>query len=232
MSAATTLYLPTLRTSGGISTRESVGTAILDQRLYIFGGNVGNQAASNELFSVNTNDKTVAPIRSNSSEVPRPNNQPLMLAISPTQFVVFGGNEDTGSKKRFTDDFFVFDTNTTEWTNLAKRVAGTMPPHRNRPSIAVSPDAKIYLFGGSTEDKDRGTFDYLNDLHVLDLPTMRWSVLMENATVGVDIPNPVTGCHAAIVGPYPVIHGGLSGTAGQWLAMDKRFYFFDTNSTQ
>lgn len=81
------------------------------------------------------------------------------------RMVVFGGTN--GSKK--VNDLHILDLRTREWTQ--PEVRGRPPSPRESHTATLIGNDRIVIFGGSGE----GEGNYLNDLHVLDLKTMRWT---------------------------------------------------------
>lgn len=79
-------------------------------------------------------------------------------------FVVFGGYD---GKLRLNDIFFL-NLDTGCWT--APLIHGT-PPSRRLGHASVVTGDKLVVFGGDDGNKER---ELLNDLHILDLPSMRW----------------------------------------------------------
>lgn len=79
-------------------------------------------------------------------------------------FVVFGGYD---GKFRLNDIFFL-NLDTGCWT--IPLIHGT-PPSRRLGHASVVAGDKLVIFGGDDGNKDR---ELLNDLHILDLPTMKW----------------------------------------------------------
>ena len=93
------------------------------------------------------------------------------------KMIVFGGTN--GSKK--VNDLYVLDLRSKEWTY--PECKGTPPSPRESHTATLVGDEKLLIFGGSGE----GEANYLNDLHVLDLKTMRWASPEVKGNVPVQI---------------------------------------------
>jgi hypothetical protein len=81
-------------------------------------------------------------------------------------FLVFGGYD---GKLRLNDIFFL-NLDTGSWT--IPLIHGTAPSRRLGHASVVAGD-KLVIFGGDDGNKER---ELLNDLYILDLPSMRWHV--------------------------------------------------------
>ena len=148
-----------------------------------------------------------------------------MVAISPTQFVYFGGYENTNATQiQYTNEFFVYDSTTNIWTEISSKVTN-QPAGRQMSSCAVSNDGKIYLFGGA-----RSRQRWFNEVQRLDLATLQWSLVSPNVTnPSPETPSVRLGSHIAVVGNYLVVYGGYTrDTEDNRFAEDRKFYFLDT----
>jgi hypothetical protein len=79
-------------------------------------------------------------------------------------FVVFGGYD---GKLRLNDIIFL-NLDTIYWTNP---LIHGLPPSRRLGHASVVSGDKLLIFGGDDGNKER---ELLNDLHIFDLPSMRW----------------------------------------------------------
>ncbi|KAF5194047.1 Rab9 effector protein [Thalictrum thalictroides] len=113
------------------------------------------------------------------------------------RMIVFGGTN--GSKK--VNDLHVLDLRTKEWSS--PKCEGTPPPPRESHTATVVSDDKLVIFGGSGE----GDANYLNDLHVLDLKTMRWT----SPEIKGDIPAPRDSHVSLAIGNKLLVYGGDCG---------------------
>lgn len=113
------------------------------------------------------------------------------------RMIVFGGTN--GSKK--VNDLHILDLGTKEWTK--PEFKGTPPSPRESHTATLVGDEKLVVFGGSGE----GEANYLNDLHILDLKTMRWS----SPEVKGDVPVPRDSHSAVAIGNKLFIYGGDCG---------------------
>lgn len=113
------------------------------------------------------------------------------------RMIVFGGTN--GSKK--VNDLHILNLATKEWTQ--PECTGTPPSPRESHTATLVGDEKLVVFGGSGEGKG----NYLNDLHVLDLNTMRWT----SPEVKSDIPVPRDSHSSLAIGKKLLVYGGDRG---------------------
>lgn len=113
------------------------------------------------------------------------------------RMVIFGGTN--GSRK--VNDIHVLDVRSQEWTQL--ECQGNPPSSRESHTATLVGGDKLVIFGGSGE----GEANYLNDLHVLDLKTMRWS----SPEVKGEMPAPRDSHSAVAIGNRLYIYGGDCG---------------------
>lgn len=113
------------------------------------------------------------------------------------RMIVFGGTN--GSKK--VNDLHILDLSSKEWTRPECR--GTPPSPRESHTATLVGDEKLVIFGGSGE----GEGNYLNDLHVLDLRTMRWA----SPEVKGDTPAARDSHSAVAIGNKLIVYGGDCG---------------------
>lgn len=113
------------------------------------------------------------------------------------RMIVFGGTN--GSKK--VNDLHILDLRTSEWTRPDCK--GVPPSPRESHTATLIGDGKLVIFGGSGE----GDTNYLNDLHVLDLKTMRWSY----PEIKGNSPVPRDSHSAVAVGTRVFVYGGDCG---------------------
>lgn len=113
------------------------------------------------------------------------------------KMIVFGGTN--GSDK--VNDVHMLDIQSKEWTN--PECEGIPPSPRESHTATLVCDEKLVIFGGSGE----GEANYLNDLHVLDLKTMKWS----SPEVKGKIPVPRDSHSAVAIGNRLFLYGGDSG---------------------
>ncbi|KAJ6380391.1 hypothetical protein OIU76_016953 [Salix suchowensis] len=113
------------------------------------------------------------------------------------QMIVFGGTN--GSRK--VNDLHVLDLGTKEW--MSPECKGNPPSPRESHTATLIGDDKIMVFGGSGE----GEANYLNDLHVLDLKSMRWT----SPEVKGYIPAARDSHSAVAIGSKLFVYGGDRG---------------------
>ncbi|KAK7344277.1 hypothetical protein VNO77_13714 [Canavalia gladiata] len=113
------------------------------------------------------------------------------------KMIVFGGTN--GFKK--VNDTHILDLVTKEW--IRPKCEGTPPSPRESHSATLVSDEKLVIFGGSGE----GDANYLNDLHILDLGTMRWT----SPVVKGDLPVPRDSHSTLAIGNKLIVYGGDCG---------------------
>ncbi|XP_037412729.1 acyl-CoA-binding domain-containing protein 4-like isoform X1 [Triticum dicoccoides] len=120
-------------------------------------------------------------------------------ALIGHRMLVFGGTN--GNKK--VNDLHVLDLRTKEWSRPPCK--GTPPSPRESHTVTTAAGGdKLVVFGGSGE----GEGNYLNDVHVLDLPTMTWTSPQVAHEV---IPAPRDSHGAVTVGNRLFVYGGDCG---------------------
>ncbi|MFS7954148.1 putative galactose oxidase/kelch, beta-propeller, kelch-type beta propeller [Helianthus anomalus] len=162
--------------------------------LYIFGGCCGGLHFSDVLV---LNLETMAWTNLATTGVgPGPRDSHSAVIVGH-MMIVFGGTN--GSKK--VNDIHILDLLTHEWTR--PNCKGVVPtPRESHTATMVSHD-RMVIFGGSGE----GDANYLNDLHILDLKTMKWSSPEPKG----DVPMPRDSHIAVSVDNRIFIYGGDCG---------------------
>ncbi|KAK7269433.1 hypothetical protein RIF29_22159 [Crotalaria pallida] len=113
------------------------------------------------------------------------------------KMIVFGGTN--GFKK--VNDIHILDLLTKEWVRPI--CEGTPPSPRESHTATLVGDERLVIFGGSGE----GDANYLNDLHILDLRTMRWT----SPELKGDLPVPRDSHITLAIGNKLVVYGGDCG---------------------
>ncbi|KAJ4719331.1 BTB-kelch protein [Melia azedarach] len=113
------------------------------------------------------------------------------------KMIVFGGTN--GYKK--VNDLHILDLDSKEW--IRPECRGDPPSPRESHTATLVHDDKMVIFGGSGE----GEANYLNDLHVLNLKTMRWA----SPTAKGDIPVPRDSHSANVIANRLFVYGGDCG---------------------
>lgn len=121
-------------------------------------------------------------------------------ALVGHRMLVFGGTN--GGKK--VNDLHVLDLRTREWTR--PQCKGAPPSPRESHTVTVVGGDRLVVFGGSGE----GEGNYLNDVHVLDVPTMTWST-PEVKAADRALPAPRDSHSAVAVGARLFVFGGDCG---------------------
>ncbi|XP_009373292.2 acyl-CoA-binding domain-containing protein 4 [Pyrus x bretschneideri] len=162
--------------------------------LYIFGGCCGGMHFSDVL--VLDLEKMVWNTLVSTGQGPGPRDSHSCIVLGH-KMIVFGGTN--GSKK--VNDLHILNLVTKEWTR--PECTGTPPSPRESHTATLVGDEKLVIFGGSGEGKG----NYLNDLHVLDLNTMRWT----SPEVKGDSPVPRDSHSTIVMGKKLLVYGGDRG---------------------
>uniref|UniRef100_A0ACD6A7A8 Uncharacterized protein n=1 Tax=Avena sativa TaxID=4498 RepID=A0ACD6A7A8_AVESA len=164
--------------------------------IYVFGGCCGGLHFSDVLT---LNLKTMA-WSSLATTGQRPGTRDSHgAALIGHRMVVFGGTN--GSKK--VNDLHVLDLRTKEWSRPPCKGTPPSPRESHTVTTAAAGD-RLVVFGGSGE----GEGNYLNDVHVLDVPTMTWT--SPEVSGGV-VPAPRDSHGAVAVGSRLFVYGGDCG---------------------
>ncbi|OMP09375.1 Kelch-type beta propeller [Corchorus olitorius] len=162
--------------------------------VYVFGGCCGGLHFSDVLM-LNLNTMVWSTLET-TGQGPGPRDSHSAILVG-TKMMVFGGTN--GSKK--VNDLHVLDLASKEW--IRPECTGVAPSPRESHTATLVGEDKVVIFGGSGE----GVANYLNDLHVLDLRTMRWT----SPQVRGHIPVPRDSHSAVAIGNKLVVYGGDCG---------------------
>ncbi|KAB2006011.1 hypothetical protein ES319_D11G310800v1 [Gossypium barbadense] len=162
--------------------------------VYVFGGCCGGLHFSDVLMLNLTT--MIWKTLETTGQGPGPRDSHSVVLVG-TKMMVFGGTN--GSKK--VNDLHVLDLVSKEW--IRAECQGVAPSPRESHTATLIGEDKVVIFGGSGE----GGANYLNDLHVLDLRTMRWT----SPQVRGHIPVPRDSHSAVAIGNKLVVHGGDCG---------------------
>ncbi|XP_050384358.1 uncharacterized protein LOC126800971 [Argentina anserina] len=160
--------------------------------MYVFGGCSGGMHYSDVLV---LNFETMVwntLVTTGQGPGPRDSHSTVVLGDN---MIVFGGT--SGSKK--CNDLHILNLMTKEWTR--PEYGGTPPSPRESHSATLVDDEELVVFGGSGEG------ECMNDLHVLNLKTMRWT----SPEVKGDIPVPRDSHSAIAMGKKMLVYGGDRG---------------------
>ncbi|GMI79393.1 hypothetical protein HRI_001608700 [Hibiscus trionum] len=165
-----------------------------DGAVYVFGGCCGGLHFSDVLM---LNLKTMVwRTLETTGQGPGPRDSHSVVLVRG-KMMVFGGTN--GSKK--VNDLHILDLASKEW--IRAECNGVAPSPRESHTATLIGEDKVVIFGGSGE----GGANYLNDLHVLDLRTMRWT----SPQVRGHIPVPRDSHSAVAIGNKLVVYGGDCG---------------------
>lgn len=163
--------------------------------MYIFGGCCGGLHFSDVLCL--DLDKMEWSKVTTTGEKPGPRDSHSAVLVGH-KMIVFGGTN--GFKK--VNETHILDLYTKEW--IKPKCEGIPPSPRESHTATLVGGERLVIFGGSGE----GDANYLNDLHILDLRTMRWSSFPE---VKGDVPVPRDSHCTLAIGNKLIVYGGDSG---------------------
>eukprot|EP00249_Psilotum_nudum_P020940 c27907_g1_i1 orf=651-3365(+) len=176
------------------SERWGHSSCFFDGRLYVFGGCCGGLHFSDVLA---LDLKTMAwSSLVTTGEQPGTRDSHSAVLVG-NKMVVFGGTN--GTKK--INDLHILDLDTRNWTQPT--VEGTPPSPRESHSATLVGDNRIVIFGGSGE----GEGNYLNDVHILDLVSMKWSF----PEIGGQLPARRDSHTAVPISNRVIVYGGDCG---------------------
>ncbi|KAJ1417179.1 Kelch-type beta propeller [Sesbania bispinosa] len=161
--------------------------------MYVFGGCCGGMHFS-DVLTLDLN-KMVWSKLATTGEKPGPRDSHSAV-LAGNKMIVFGGTN--GFKK--VNHIHILDLVTKEW--VRPECKGTPPSPRESHTATLVSDERLVIFGGSGE----GNGNYLNDLHILDLPTMRWT----SPELKGDFPVPRDSHSTLAIGNKLIVYGGDS----------------------
>ncbi|TKY52310.1 Rab9 effector protein with kelch motifs [Spatholobus suberectus] len=162
--------------------------------MYVFGGCCGGLHFGDVLcLDVNKMDWSKL---ATTGEKPGPRDSHSAVLVGH-RMIVFGGTN--GFKK--VNDTHILDLVTKEW--VRPNCEGTPPSPRESHTATLVGDERLVIFGGSGE----GDANYLNDLHILDRRTMRWT----SPAVKGDLPVPRDSHSTLAIGNKLIVYGGDCG---------------------
>ncbi|KAI9081064.1 hypothetical protein K1719_037044 [Acacia pycnantha] len=162
--------------------------------VYVFGGCCGGLHYS-DVLTLDLNNMTWRTLAT-TGEGPGPRDSHSSVLVGH-KMIVFGGTN--GFKK--VNDIHILDLVTLEWVRAECK--GNPPSPRESHSATLFGEERVVIFGGSGE----GDSNYLNDLHILDLRTMRWT----SPEVKGDLPVPRDSHTTLAIGNKLFVYGGDSG---------------------
>ncbi|KAG9153358.1 hypothetical protein Leryth_017268 [Lithospermum erythrorhizon] len=162
--------------------------------LYIFGGCCGGLHFSDVLVLNLETMSWNTLVTTGHGPGPRDSHSAVLVGL---WMIVFGGTN--GSKK--VNDLHVLDLQSLGWSKPV--FEGIPPSPRESHTATLVGSDKLVIFGGSGE----GERNYLNDVHVLDIKSMRWMPI----EVRGDKPVPRDSHSAVAVGNKLFVYGGDCG---------------------
>ncbi|KAJ3287841.1 Acyl-CoA-binding domain-containing protein 5 [Borealophlyctis nickersoniae] len=221
LTGATTLF-PSIRA------RRLHGGALLGDSFYVFGGEVNSQSPLSDLWAIDVNANTERQIVNAGYTGDEGVRDLCMAPISQSQFVVWGGNVPLNETHlRYRSKTLIFDSTIGQWNEVTNRIgssAAATPPYRQYSACTGGTDGRLYVFGGVRDT-------WYNDVWALDFSTMKWTRLAANGTSD-NAPTPRDTPALAMVGKWLVVFGGTNEATNGTTAIDNKFYFFDTTTSQ
>lgn len=198
------------------SPRNGHACAVVGERLYVFGGGTssedGDSCYLGDLFSLSFKDGVLLweGVEQN-GDLPSAREGATLNAVDADLYL-FGGTEREGVYP-CAEGLFVFQTGSCVW--LCRETTGEAPQAQSLTGV-VCKEQKLVTFGGVLKGKA------VNDLHLLDLASMNWSVPETTGTT------PLPRCdHASCVVGHRVYVTGGSGSESLWFS---DLHFLDVNT--
>lgn len=140
---------------------------LLGSRLFIFGGRGPKGAIYKDTFYLDLESWTWIPISTSS-------NSPTARFFHASEIVgrkivIHGGWDGSDTF----NDLWIFNTELFSW--MQPRTAGFGPSARYGHSLTLSPDGRLFIFGGCSLDKESSVPKYHRDTFILDTETMIWT---------------------------------------------------------
>ncbi|RWR94309.1 rab9 effector protein with kelch motifs-like protein isoform X1 [Cinnamomum micranthum f. kanehirae] len=162
--------------------------------VYVFGGCCGGLHFS-DVLTLNL-DTMVWSSLATTGQLPGSRDSHSAVLVGQKMIILGGTN---GSRK--VNDLHILDLSTNEWSR--PNCEGNPPSPRESHTATVVGDDRLVIFGGSGE----GEGNYLNDVHVLDLKTMKWT----SPEVKGDLPAPRDSHTAVAIENKLFVYGGDCG---------------------
>ncbi|XP_072076003.1 uncharacterized protein [Arachis hypogaea] len=162
--------------------------------MYVFGGCCGGMHFS-DVLTLDL-DKMVWRKVATTGENPGPRDSHSAVIVGH-KMIVFGGSN--GFKK--VNHIHILDLVTKVW--VSPECKGTPPSPRESHTAVLVGGYRLVIFGGSGE----GRANYLNDLHILELGTMRWTC----PELKGEFPVPRDSHSTIAIGNKLIVYGGDSG---------------------
>ncbi|KAI4349893.1 hypothetical protein L6164_010436 [Bauhinia variegata] len=177
------------------SERWGHSACFLEGLMYVFGGCCRGQHFS-DVLTLDL-EKMAWSGLATTGERPGPRDSHSAVLVG-NKMIVFGGTN--GFKK--VNDIHILDLATKQW--IRPECKGSPPSPRESHTATLVGNEKLVIFGGSGE----GNANYLNDLHILDLRTMRWT---SPEVKGDYLPVPRDSHSTLAIGNKLFVYGGDSG---------------------
>ncbi|KAK9869989.1 hypothetical protein WA026_006088 [Henosepilachna vigintioctopunctata] len=178
--------------------RSAHGSAVYDNKLWIFAGYDGNARLSDMWTIPLWGEMRVWEEIEQTGECP-PTCCNFPIAVARECMFVFSGQ----SGAKITNSLFQFSFNKKNWTRISTEhiLRGACPPPARRYGhTMVAFDRHLYVFGGAADS------NLSNDLHCFDLDALTWSV--KHPTQDSFVPSGRLFHAAAVVGDAMFIFGG------------------------
>lgn len=210
--------------------REGHTASVVGQLIYVFGGTW----TDDEDTTLYMNDLHVLDTGNLSWSRPAPSGNPPIereghtAAAVGSLIFVFGGTwVDDDDNSTYLNDLFTLDVESTAWAQ--PETSGDPPMQREGHTASVIGSSRMLIFGGAGLDSEERSVN-LNDLHVLDIGTMRWSRPLLQGSV----PQERRYHSASVIDQRVLVFGGqyYDATADLHFECDNAICIFDAENNR
>ncbi|KAI9208115.1 galactose oxidase [Polychytrium aggregatum] len=167
-----------------------------------------------EMYKVTEEISTTPPSR-------RVNGTLSVNPLNPAELILFGGEYFDGQKFHLFNDLYRYNTEKNEWRKIT---SPNSPGPRSSHQVGITPNGRLFLFGGEFVSPNETTFFHYKDFWTFDLKTNQWEKLEVKGR-----PSPRSGHRIAMWKQYMLVYGGFYDTYAETRYHDD-LWAFDTNN--
>jgi len=202
------------------SKRFKLTANVIGKHIIFVGGQETDTKRFNDVYFFDTTTRTFTKPNIKGDRVPNFSRHTSCLVGN--KLYIFGGFDGHGTNFGLA----ILDPYDRKWTNVPlTSQQGTPPPSRTNHAAAVV-GTKMFIFGGNN-NSEKGQYQVLNDLSMLETRTMTWSA---PATTG-DIPCARSGHSLTAIGKKLYLFGGGVWNAAEgWVKKFNDVHILDTDT--